>query len=1136
MQRLSGVVKGSEPLVLRDIWEGKLASSFIYLIGDDKELHNAKTRLEFCFPTHKIILFPGYDCIAYDRASPSTQILSQRIEGIFGWIQAEKEKKPTIIVLTADALLRKFPALHYFKNESLMLSLGDTYPREKLFAYLHDKGYTRTETVYEMGQYAVRGSLVDFFPVSHDKPLRLDFLGDEIESIRRFDVLSQKTLKGEGAELLDVVLRPVSELLLTPETIEQFRTQFRSRFDGNAPLYKAISEGRSFPGMEHFLPLFYEEMTSFLDEVKGSLVLEEGAHDALFEAEDKINLYYQERLSPVSGERPYYPVTPKEAFITGDELKNYLEQAIVFSSFDVENEGESIFFTKPVLQFSSAQRVGIATLCSDVMKAAEKENIIFACRTQGQRERVHNLFKELGQAVQPIEGFKEISSAEKLKSIVCPINESFIFKQNMFLPDVLFFGKGGKKTTSKIANLDRFFRELQSYAAGDFLVHAQHGIGKYLGLETVEVERIKHDCVLLEYENNDRLFVPVENMDLLTHFAREGSVVTVDKLGTAYFQSRKAKIKKKLLEIAEYLLKVAAQRQLKEGSVFAASSQDYETFCKGFPYVETDDQERAIGEVEADLISGKPMDRLVCGDVGFGKTEVALRAAFLAMAAGHQVALVVPTTLLARQHFASFKKRFQNFPYHIEMLCRLVPHKQAVRVKEEVESGRVNLLIATHAAFSKNVRFAHLGLLIVDEEQHFGVKQKEKLKTDHPDIHILTLTATPIPRTLQMSLSGIRDLSLITTPPVDRLPIRTFVMEQDWTILKDVILREYNRGGQIFFVSPRLEDLPWLKEKLEQTVPGLKIAIANGQMAAADLEDTVQDFYDHRYDILLSTNIIESGIDIANANTLIVHKAHLFGLAQLYQIRGRIGRSKKQGYAYITVPQDAYLSDSAQRRLKVLQTLDHLGAGFTLASHDLDIRGGGNLLGEEQSGHIREVGVELYQQMLQEAILSLRAQEVRGEIQEDSAFSPSISLGIPVLIPETYIADLSLRLGLYKRIALLKTKEDIDAFQSELVDRFGQIPEEVKNLLSTVELKQLCLMANIEKIDAGSKGIVVTFFKNKFLNPQGLLEYIQQNGKLLKIRPDQKLVLIADLDSIEKRKSLATKLCQSLARLAKNSI
>ncbi len=602
-------------------------------------------------------------------------------------------------------------------------------------------------------------------------------------------------------------------------------------------------------------------------------------------------------------------------------------------------------------------------------------------------------------------------------------------------------------------------------------MHRNHGVGKYLGLETVTVERIKHDCLLLEYTDGNKLFLPVENMDVLTYFAKNDAVVDLDRLGTAAWQQKKAKTKAKLLEVAAYLLEVAAKRQLKEGIVLGTESVDYDAFCKGFPYVETDDQAQAIADVENDLISGKPMDRLVCGDVGFGKTEIALRAAFIAAAGGHQVALVVPTTLLARQHFATFQNRFKHTPFRVEMLCRLVKPKKAQEIYNDAVSGKINILISTHAAFSHKLSFADLGLLIIDEEHHFGVKQKEKLKTLRADIHVLTLTATPIPRTLQMSLTGIREMSLITTPPLDRLPVRTFVLEQDFTILRDVMLREHQRGGQTFFVSPRTLDLQELYHKITQTAPELRVAMAHGQMPAAELEDKIQDFDDHKYDVLLSTNIIESGIDIPNANTLIVHKAHLFGLAQLYQIRGRIGRGKKQGYAYLTVPYDQLLTEAATKRLKVLQSLDHLGAGFNLASHDMEIRGSGNLIGEQQSGHIREVGVELYQHMLQEAILSLRTKEFADEAIRDPLedFTPILNLGLPVLIPETYIADLSLRLGLYKRLSSLKKTDQIEAFAAELIDRFGPFPEEVSNLIKIIDLKQLCYRIGGEQNGSGGE-------------------------------------------------------------------
>jgi transcription-repair coupling factor (superfamily II helicase) len=623
----------------------------------------------------------------------------------------------------------------------------------------------------------------------------------------------------------------------------------------------------------------------------------------------------------------------------------------------------------------------------------------------------------------------------------------------------------------------------------------------------------------------------VENIEVLTRYGAAETQASLDKLGGVAWQARKARIKKRLKDVADYLLKIAAARKLHHADILHRPEGIYEEFTARFPYPETDDQLTAIEDVLDDLSAGKPMDRLVCGDVGFGKTEVAMRAAFVAASSGKQVALIVPTTLLARQHYQSFTARFKDTGIRVAQLSRLVKQKEATLIKEQVQNGDIHILIGTHALLAKSVVFQDLGLLIVDEEQHFGVGQKEKLKNIQSDVHVLTLTATPIPRTLQMALSGVREMSLITTPPLDRMAVRTFVLPFDAMVMREAILREQFRGGQTFYVCPRIADLDKVAERLRRFVPEVKFVIAHGQMSPIALENVMSDFYDGRFDVLLSTNIIESGIDIPRANTLLIHRADLLGLAQLYQLRGRIGRSKVRGYAYLTYPAGQVLTPEAQKRLEVISSLDTLGAGFTLASHDMDIRGTGNLVGEEQSGHIREVGIELYQHMLEEAISALKAEKI-GESYVSSDWTPQISVGLSVLIPASYVADLGLRLSLYKRLSLLSTREEIDSFAIELIDRFGGLPPEVHNLLEVIYLKSLSRQANVDKVEVGPKGVLIGFHNNIFKNPQLLLEHIAQQKGTAKIRPDQRLVYIRNLASPPVRLQVIGKILKELVSMA----
>jgi transcription-repair coupling factor (superfamily II helicase) len=662
------------------------------------------------------------------------------------------------------------------------------------------------------------------------------------------------------------------------------------------------------------------------------------------------------------------------------------------------------------------------------------------------------------------------------------------------------------RQTRKRRRAENFLTEVNALTPGDLVVHVDHGVGRYLGLEVLHALGAAHECLAIEYAENTKLFLPVENIELLSRFGHEEGLL--DKLGAGAWQARKARLKERIKLAAERLIRTAAERALRQAPELDPPDGMWDQFLARFPYAETDDQLQAIDDVLADLASGHPMDRLICGDVGFGKTEVAIRAAFVAAMSGVQVAVVAPTTLLARQHFRTFAERFRGFPIEIRPLSRFVSARDAAQTREGLASGKVDIVVGTHAVLAKGVKFANLALLVIDEEQHFGVGHKERLKELRSDIHVLTLTATPIPRTLQMSLSGVRDLSVIGTPPIDRLAIRTYVSEFDTITIREALLRERYRGGQSFFVVPRVADLPEMEDWLRREVPEVSVVVAHGQLAAGELDDRMNAFYDGKFDVLLATSIVESGLDIPTANTMVVWRADMFGLAQLYQIRGRVGRAKTRAYAYLTTRPRQKLTPQAERRLRVLGSIDSLGAGFQLASQDLDIRGAGNLLGEEQSGQIREVGFELYQQMLEEEIDRLRSG--KGELVEtDGQWAPQLNLGVPVLIPEEYVPDLDVRLGLYRRLSALSTKVELEGFAAELIDRFGALPREVNTLLLVVRIKAMARRAGVSKLDAGPKGATLQFHNDRFASPGGLVEYIQAQGGQARIK-DNKLVVLRD--------------------------
>ena len=761
--------------------------------------------------------------------------------------------------------------------------------------------------------------------------------------------------------------------------------------------------------------------------------------------------------------------------------------------------------------------------------------MVIASYSDGARERLKGLLEDEGLSSALL--IQNVSQMGKqgLYLVVWNLEQGFSTNTLTVISEQDVLGERLIRHASKRRKAENFLTEATSLSSGDLVVHVDHGVGKFHNLEVIKAVDALHECLVLEYAENSRLYLPVENVELLSKYGQEFGLL--DKLGGAAWQAKKAKLKQRIKDMAERLIRVAAERELRTAPIFEPPPGIWDAFSAKFPYQETDDQMNAIEDVVSDLTSKRPMDRLVCGDVGFGKTEVAMRAAFLASISGFQVAVIAPTTLLVRQHTQSFLDRFRGLPIEIRQLSRFVSKKTADKTRDEIQNGNVDIVVGTHALLAKNIKFKNLGLLIIDEEQHFGVQHKERLKQLRSDIHVLTLTATPIPRTLQLSLSGVRDLSIIATPPVDRLAIRTFISEFDFVTIREALLREKFRGGQSFYVVPRVADLEEIETFLREHVPEVSYVIAHGQMPPGELDNRMNAFYDGKFDVLLATTIVESGLDIPSANTIVVHRAEMFGLAQLYQIRGRVGRSKLRAYAYITTKARTRLTKASEKRLKVLASLDALGAGFSLASQDLDIRGAGNLLGEEQSGQIRDVGYELYQSMLEETISKIRGGQIDVLTSMDNQWSPQINLGVSVLIPETYVSDLDVRLGLYRRLSNLNKKVEFEGFAAELIDRFGKLPSEVNTLLLVVRIKSVCKKAGIGKLDGGPKGATVQFHNDKFVSPEGLVEFIKNQNGTAKIK-DNKLIIRRDwkknADKFKGAFSIARDLAEIAASFEKN--
>ncbi len=1143
----SGVPEGLDALLLGELArQTPRGAPILHIARDANRLVTLEDALAFFAPDVTVLTFPAWDGVPYDRVAPNADTIARRIATLSELTRRETAGNTSslIVLTTVNAVVQRVPPRAFIAASSMRLAAGNAVSMQELVERLEVSSYGRAGTVTDPGQYAVRGGILDLYPPGA-QPVRLDFFGDTLESIRAFDPETQRT----AARLDSVELLPMSELVLTPDVRRAFRQRYVELFGpvtGDDPLYESISAGRQHQGMEHWLPLFHNRLDTLFDYLPGALVsLDPLVDDARTKRLEQVADHYEARAQALErkafGAPPYHPVPPESMFLSEAEWQQALasRQTIALDPFEhPETPGGKIvsFGGRQGHSFAAERQTEGGYVFDAVVAHAkrlkgEDKRVIVACWSNGARERLATLLWEHGIGeTMGVESFADAIALPHATTAfaVLPLETGFeapglaVIDEQDILGDRLVRKTRGKRGADVLT-------EVSSLSVGDLVVHADHGIGRFVGLTAIEAAEKPHDCLELHYSGGDKLYLPVENIELLSRYGSDEAGVQLDRLGGVAWQTRKARLKKRIRDMAEKLIKVAALRELRQAPVLTPPNGLYDEFSARFRYEETEDQETSIEAVLDDLASGRPMDRLICGDVGFGKTEVALRASLIAVLAGKQVAVVVPTTLLARQHFYTFTERFRGFPVKIAQASRLVTAKDRAEVKKGLKSGDIDIVIGTHALLAKSAEFANLGLLIVDEEQHFGVQHKERLKQLREDVHVLTLTATPIPRTLQLALSGVREMSLISTPPVDRLAVRTYVTPFDPVILREALLRERFRGGQTFYVVPRISDLDDAAAFLEEHAPELKVARAHGQIGSRELDSVMNAFYDRQFDVLLSTSIVESGLDIPSANTLIVHRAEMFGLAQLYQLRGRVGRSKIRAYAYFTIPADARLTPGAERRLKVLQSLDTLGAGFVLASHDLDIRGAGNLLGEEQSGHIREVGFELYQSMLEEAVAALRGGQ-EGEVEDQ--WSPRINLGTSVLIPEDYVPDLQVRLGLYRRLSGVETHDAIEAFAAELIDRFGPLPEEVRHLLDVVEIKGLCRQAGIEQIDAGPKGAVIAFRNKTFANPEGLIAFIREEGARVKLQPDHRLIYYANWATPEARLQGTRELLKRLVKIA----
>lgn len=1108
---VSGAPEGFDArLILAEV--ERTGRAVAHLARDDKRLAAMQAALAFFDPGMPVFVFPGWDCLPYDRVSPNAEISATRMATLAALVHAMPDR--FVLLTTLNAATQRVPARELLREAAFKARVGERVNEEALRHFLVRMGFTQSPTVMEAGDYAVRGGIIDIYPPGQSGPVRLDFFGDVLDGARRFDPATQRT-----TEKLSVVeLAPVSEIILDEAAITRFRQSYRIEFGAagtDDPLYEAVSAGRKHAGMEHWLGFFHARLETLFDYLPdATITLDDQTTPSRIARWASIADQYETRSLAMTQkgrmDSVYKPAPPDLLYLDEPGWDAAVEPRRVLqlvalpqpTGLGVTDAGGRIGRDFAVERQQEKLSL-FGALATYVKEKLEVGPVVIASYSEGARERLTGLIEDEGVAeVIPVSDFSRVRK-RGVHLAIWPLEHGFEAQGLTVISEQDVLGDRLIRQTRHKRRAENFLTEAQSLSPGDLVVHVDHGVGRYMGLEVIRAAGAAHECLLIEYAEGSKLYLPVENIELLSRYGHEEGLL--DRLGGGAWQAKKAKLKERLRMMAERLIRVAAERALRAAPEMFPPEGAWDQFLARFPYVETDDQLQAIEDVLTDLTAGTPMDRLVCGDVGFGKTEVAIRAAFVAAMSGVQVAVIAPTTLLARQHYKGFAERFRGFPLIVKPLSRFVSAKDAQAARDGLADGTVDIIVGTHAVLAKGVTFRNLGLLIIDEEQHFGVQHKERLKQLRSDVHVLTLTATPIPRTLQQSLSGMRELSIIGTPPIDRLSIRTYISEFDTITVREALLREHYRGGQSFFVVPRIADLPEMEDFLRREVPEVSVVVAHGQMAAGELDDRMNAFYDGKYDVLLATTIVESGLDIPTANTMIIHRADMFGLAQLYQIRGRVGRSKTRAYAYLTTKPRAKLTPSAEKRLRVLGSLDTLGAGFTLASQDLDIRGAGNLLGEEQSGQMNEVGFELYQQMLEDEIARIKSGQAEA-ITDDGHWAPQINLGVPVLIPDDYVKDLDVRLGLYRRLSNLSTKVELEGFAAELIDRFGPLPREVNTLMLVVRIKAMCKRAGIGALDAGPKGVTIRFHNDKFASPRVLVDFITDQKGAARVK-DNKIII-----------------------------
>nr|WP_090442300.1 transcription-repair coupling factor [Pseudomonas benzenivorans] len=1063
----------------------------LLLTADSQSAERLEQELSFFAPTLPVLHFPDWETLPYDLFSPHQDIISQRIAALYRL----PELKHGILVVPITTALHRLAPTRFLLGSSLVLEAGQTLDVSQMRIRLEAAGYRCVDTVYEHGEFAVRGALIDLFPMGSEQPFRIDLFDDEIETLRTFDPETQRSID----KVSSIKLLPAREFPLEKKAVTDFRGRFRERFDVDfrrCPIYQDLSSGITPAGIEYYLPLFFEQTATLFDYLPQdtqvfSLPGVEKAAEHFWS--DARNRYEERRVDP---ERPLLP--PSDIFLPVEDCFARLKDwpRVVVSQDDIEpGVGRQRFDAQPLPDLA------IQAKASEPLAALRRfiedypGRVLFCAESAGRREVLLELLARLKLKPKEVEGWTEFSaSRERLGICIAPLDDGLLLDDLALIAESPLFGQRvmqrRRREKSRDAG-DNVIKNLTELREGAPVVHIDHGVGRYQGLVTLEIDGQAAEFLALQYAEEAKLYVPVASLHLIARYTgSDDALAPLHRLGSETWQKAKRKAAEQVRDVAAELLDIYARRAAREGYAFADPQLDYVTFSAGFPFEETPDQQAAIDAVRDDMLAGKPMDRLVCGDVGFGKTEVAMRAAFIAVHSGRQVAVLVPTTLLAQQHYNSFRDRFADWPVKVEVMSRFKSAKEVGEAIQQLAEGKVDIVIGTHKLLQDDVKFANLGLVIIDEEHRFGVRQKEQLKALRSEVDILTLTATPIPRTLNMAVSGMRDLSIIATPPARRLSVRTFVMEQNNPTIKEALLRELLRGGQVYYLHNDVKTIEKCAADLAELVPEARIGIGHGQMRERELEQVMGDFYHKRFNVLIASTIIETGIDVPSANTIIIERADKFGLAQLHQLRGRVGRSHHQAYAYLLTPPRKQMTDDAQKRLEAIAGAQDLGAGFLLATHDLEIRGAGELLGDGQSGQIQAVGFTLYMEMLERAVKAIRKGE-QPNLEQPLGGGPEINLRVPALIPEDYLPDVHARLILYKRIASATDEDGLKELQVEMIDRFGLLPEQAKNLLRLTLLKLQAESLGITKVDAGPQGGRVEFAADTCVDPLTLIKLIQ---------------------------------------------